>query len=73
MLTFWLFLVGRDGADEVLWCHVDLGVAGLADDLQCSEVAEDLVWRGVRPDAVLILHNLHPTHTHTHREARGGH
>lgn len=58
-LTLWLLLIRRDGADEVLWRHVYLGVAVLADDLQSGEVAEDLVRGGVGSDTVLVLHHLH--------------
>lgn len=63
-LTLRLLLVRRDGADEVLRRHVDLGLAMLADDLQRREVAEDLVRGGVGSDAVLVLHHLRQRHSH---------
>lgn len=59
-LTFRLFLVGCDGAYEVLGSHVDLRIAVLAYNLQGGEVAEDLVGSGVGPYPVLILHHLKP-------------
>ena len=58
VLTLRLLLVGGDGAHKVLRGHVHLRVSVLTDDLQRRKVAEDLVGGGVRPDPVLILHNL---------------
>lgn len=57
-LTLRLLLVGCDGAYKVLGRHVDLGVSVLAYDLQRGKVAENLVWSGVGPNSVLILHHL---------------
>lgn len=57
-LTFRLFLVGCDGAYEVLGSHVDLRITMLTYDLQGGKVAENLVGRGVGSYPVLILHHL---------------
>lgn len=57
-LTFRLFLVGCDGAYEVLGSHVDLRIAVLTYDLQGGKVAENLVGSGVGSYPVLILHHL---------------
>lgn len=57
-LTLRLLLIRCDGADEVLWRHVHLGVPVLADDLQRGKVAEDLVGGRVGSDTVLVLHHL---------------
>lgn len=61
-LTLRLLLIGCDGADEVLGCHVNLSIPVLINDLQCGKVAENLVRGRVCPDPVLILHDL-PTGT----------
>lgn len=57
-LTLWLFLIGSDGSDKILWGHENLGLAMLVDDLQCGKVSEDFVWRGVGSDPVLVFHHL---------------
>lgn len=57
-LTFRLFLIGCDGAYEVLGSHVDLRIAVLTYDLQGGKVAENLVGSGVGSYPVLILHHL---------------
>lgn len=57
-LTFRLFLVGCDGAYEVLGSHVDLRITVLTYDLQGGKVAENLVGSGVGSYPILILHHL---------------
>lgn len=64
ILTLRLFLIGRDGAHKVLWCHVHLCLSVFVDDLQRGEVAKYLVWGGISSDPVLILHHLNNTQTH---------
>lgn len=71
-LTFRLFLVGCDGAYEVLGSHVDLRIAVLTYNLQGGEVTENLVGSGVGSYPVLILHHL-KIKVHRKSNQRSGH